>query len=116
MNEISLISQTTNYTYRHCSRLLDLGLTPIEIELTSLDNMYASRTPRRKYRLIELYKSVYRNQLIKKRHDKQGRVNIKKNFYQKWVELRLPFNESMIDTAWEDISKQVLIHDMEDNQ
>ena len=113
MNVINEVSQNSNYTYRHSSRLLDLGLKPAEIELISLDKIYESKTPRRKYRLIELYKSVYRNRLMAYRHQKEERKKIKENFYQRWIELRLPFSDNMIDSAWEDISKQVLIYDME---
>lgn len=113
MNEISSISQSANLTYRHCSRLLDLGLKPADIELISLDKLFESKLPRRKYRLYNLYKSIYRNKLMANRHLKEERTKIKESFYRDWIELKLPFSEGMIDSAWEYISKQVLCYDME---
>jgi hypothetical protein len=111
MNAISELVHSANGSYRHVARLLDKGLTPPEIELYYLDVEFKSRTPRKKYRLLELYKSVYRNLLIFNRYNPSHRKFIKSQFYSDWTRLNLPFNDSMIDSAWENISQQVLTMD-----
>lgn len=110
MYDLDRIIQEGEGSYRHVKRLLEQGFTEKQIEIKYLEKEYVSEMPRKKYRLLSLYQLIYRNKLLICFDNADKRKKVKERFFKEWKELRLPFNEYLIDNLWDTIAKEVFLN------
>lgn len=105
------IIESSNGSYRHVVRLLELGYTQNEINLKYIEKEFIAKIPRKKSRLLYLYKTVFRNRLLLVFDNKHLRKQVKEDFFNQWKSLELPFSDFIIDDTWDEIAKEVYLTD-----